>query len=528
MDKLTRQPVWLEAMLDPMTYPHPVDEVRLVQTHISWVFLAGDRVYKIKKPVDFGFLDFTSLEKRHHFCLEELRLNRRLAPQIYLGVWPITSENGVIHLNGKGQILEWAVVMARMPESGMMTRLIEDDLFGEDEIDEIARRLAPFYLQAKGDNKIRRFGGIETIIQNTEENFEQTLPFVGDIIDKDAYEQIVQYTRLFIDKGRDVFKGRVDDGWIIEGHGDLYSANICFDKAKNEIYIFDCIEFNERFRCGDMASDVAFLAMDLDYHGLPHLANRFARVFSEKTGDKGLFTVLDFYKCYRAYVRGKIGCFTWASQEVNDEVREAARRQALHYFRLALRYAGGGAIPTLYVFFGPSGSGKSTVSNAWAMAHGLPVYNSDRVRKELVLKIPASERHIEPLESGIYDPKITERTYRALARLGAAHLMQGESVVLDATYKDAGERGRILKIAKESGADVRFILCACSEDEIRRRLSERAGEEGQVSDGRWEIYLAQKEFFAPDAIKDIDIYSLETSSMPIDDLIARLSAAFIR
>lgn len=522
---MNHEPVWFKAMLDPMTYPHPVDDVRLVQTHISWVFLAGERVYKVKKPVDFGFLDFTTLEKRHHFCLEELRLNRRLAPQIYLGVWPITSENGVIRLNSKGLPVEWVVVMARMPESGMMPRLIEEDAFGEGDVDKIAERLAPFYLKAEGGEDVRRLGGIETIIQNTEENFEQTLPFVGDIIDKDTYEQITRYTRAFIDKGRYILKKRVDGGWIREGHGDLYSANICFDREKNEVYIFDCIEFNERFRCGDTASDAAFLAMDLDYHGLPHLANRFARAFSEKTGDKGLFEVLDFYKCYRAYVRGKIGCFTWASQGVDDEARDAARQQAKHYFRLALRYAGAGARPSLYVFFGPSGSGKSTVSAAWAKALDLPVYNSDRVRKEVVLKIPASERRLEPVGGGIYDPRITERTYRALARLGAGRLMQGESVVLDATYKDEMERRRILEIAGEAGADVKFILCTCPEDEIRRRLLERAEDQGQVSDGRWEIYLAQRGSFTADALKDIDAYRLDTTR-PLDDLIAELSKVF--
>lgn len=518
---MTQEPVWLKTMLDPKTYPHHVDEVRLIQTHISWVFLAGEKVYKVKKPIDFGFLDFTTLEKRRRFCLEELRLNRRLAPEIYLDVQPVTSEGDRISLNGKGEPVEWAVVMARMPDPGMMARLIDMDALGEDEIDMIVRRLVPFYKNADSGDQVNRFGDIGTIIQNTEENFEQTAPFLGKIIDKQTYDHIVRYTRSFIAEGGDTFKQRVIKGRIREGHGDLYSANICFDKKKNKVYIFDCIEFNERFRYGDIASDVAFLAMDLDYQGLPGLSNRFVRAFSKGMEDIGLAGVLDFYKCYRAYVRGKIGCFTWAAEGVEKDVRKSAGDQARQYFRLALRYAKGAKRPVLYVFFGPSGSGKSALSSSWAGGHGLPVYNSDRVRKETVLKIPPDERHIEPMGEGIYNPEITKRTYRALARLGARHLMQGESAALDATYKDKGERARLTEAAREAGADIRFILCTCPEDEIRRRLLERAGKEGQVSDGRWEVYLAQKGAFTTDALSDIEFYPLSTDRT-MDALVAEL------
>lgn len=523
---MSKKPSWMKTMLDPASYPHPVDDVLMIQTHISWVFLAGDRVYKLKKPVDFGFLNFTTLEKRHHFCLEELRLNRRLCAEIYLDVWPVTNDDGQIKINGAGEPVEWAVVMRRMPEEGMMIRLLSENMVGNAEIDAVVNRLAPFYKKAAAGQEIKNFGTIDIIRQNTEENFDQTVSFFGNLIEEAAYSHICNYTRSFINSNKPLFLSRIEQGLIKEGHGDLYSANICFDKANNAVYIFDCIEFNERFRCGDIASDVAFLAMDLDYHGLPTLSNYFVRSFSDQIGDAQLLELKDFYKCYRAYVRGKIGCFTWASDGIDSDTKESARRQASKYFRLALNYAGGIGVPDLYVFFGLSGTGKSTVASAWAKNHQLPFYNSDRVRKKSVAKIPTDERHWEPFGQGIYSRQQTLTTYRALACLAGKHLMQGESVILDATYRDREERLRLLELAREAKANVHFILCTCSEQEIKKRLTQRARIETQVSDGRWEIYLKQKERFASTGELDQDHLMVLSTDRSIPELLDELDKKF--
>jgi predicted kinase len=292
------------------------------------------------------------------------------------------------------------------------------------------------------------------------------------------------------------------------------------------VYIFDCIEFNERFRCGDIASDVAFLAMDLDYHGLPALSNYFVRSFSDQIRDIQLLELVDFYKCYRAYVRGKIGGFTWASDGIDSNTKERARCEALRYFRLALNYAGGTEIPDLYVFFGLSGTGKSTIASAWAERYKLPFYNSDRVRKESIVGIPAEESHYEPFGQGIYSRQHTLNTYKTLARLAGKHLMQGESVILDATYRDREERLRLLELATEAKANIHFILCTCPEHKIKERLVRRSSIKSQISDGRWEIYLKQKEDFDPTNHLNQDYLISLSTDRPVKELVDELDKRF--
>ncbi len=520
---MIQQPEWMETMLAPTTFEKfissPAQEVKLIQTHISYVFLAGDRVFKIKKPVDFGFLDFSTLEKRKEFCHAELRLNQRLCPDIYLEVVPLTSEQGGFELNGTGEVVEWVLVMRRMPEEGLMNRLLDQDLVDQEDIQEIVNRLVPFYASADSSQEVREMGSVQTITHNTEENFQQTEPFVGQIIPEETFNAICNYTRGFISENRKLIESRIENGWIREGHGDLYSANICFDRQAHDVYIFDCIEFNQRFRCGDVASDVAFLAMDLDHFGLPQLSDHFIKSFSEQSNDPELLLLNDFYKCYRAYVRGKIGCFTYQDQGVDEKVREENRRQAENYFKLALKYAGKAPEAHLYVFFGLSGSGKSTLAQAFAERHHLPVFNSDRIRKEIVAGVPATESHIEPFGAGIYSREMSQKTYRAMARLAGSHIVRGESAVLDATYTSQEERQRVIELAEAAGAKVHFILCTCSEDTIKQRLSTRMEKERSVSDGRWEIYLKQKEQFADTtALKSAGLIEVNTE-LPVDQAV---------
>ena len=329
-------PPWLNTLLRAECYPHPAPDIRLVQTHISYVLLAGDYVYKFKKPVNFGFLDFSAADRRHHFCEQELLLNRRLCPDLYLGLVEVTEENGGFALNGSGRPVEWGVRMRRMPEERMMVNLIRAGSLVAEHIDALVEVLADFYCRAEGGEKVRQFGSAEAVAVNVLENFEQTRPFLGQGgLDQARFDRIAGAARDFLER-HDLFQQRIDEGRIRDCHGDLYSANICL---ADKVYIYDCIEFNERFRFSDVASDVAFLAMDLDFHGLDALSHRFIDRFVTRTNDPGLLTLLDFYKGYRAYVRGKIGLFTAADPAVDAGVRAACLEDAARYFTLAERYA---------------------------------------------------------------------------------------------------------------------------------------------------------------------------------------------
>lgn len=493
------EPEWLSVLMKP-TGLNQAKKFHLIQTHISWVLLTDEIVYKIKKPVDFGFLNYTTIEKRRFFCEEEVRLNRRLCPEIYFGVVPIVKTlDGGYEFEAQGETVEWAVKMRRMPEDGIMTHLLKKNEINIGHIDAILDRLAPFYSTKHEQTEVEarlitETGSLDVIRHNTEENFEQILPFVDQLIPSALYDTVCSYTRDFLHIHAGLFEKRRREGRIKDGHGDLYSANICFDSFKNQVYIFDCIEFNDRFRYGDVASDAAFLAMDLDMHGYADLARYFVSRLSHVLNDSDMLQLMDFYKCYRAVVRGKIGCFTWASPSVDAPARQEAQSNALRYFKLAGQYAQPQR-SRLYVVYGLSGTGKTTVANMLAAMAGMPVYHSDVVRKELIAGIPASERHLEAFGEGIYSKDISHKTYLAMARLAARHLAAGEDVILDATYTDSLERKRLLDIIRHCHADPVFIQTTCSEQEVKRRLANRINQPQEVSDGRWEIYLKQKERF---------------------------------
>jgi len=325
----------VEALMKPEAYDEDPGKIELIQTHISFVFLTRKFVYKVKKAVNFGFLDFSTLEKRRFFCEKELELNRRLCPDMYLDVVPI-NKSKVLKIKGEGETVEYAVKMKRIPQDKIMSKLLEENKVDERLVDRIAKLTADFHAKAETNARISEFGSLTTIGTNWKENFEQTEEYVGKALSAKDFKLIHQEVENFMNTNKPLFEKRLAEGKVRDCHGDIHSGNIFIT---DKIYIFDAIEFNERFRYSDVAADVAFLAMDLDFRKRPDLSTFFVRRYTEYSGDQELMKLLSFYMCYRAYVRGKVVGFRLKDSNIDLKEKRAAVREAKAYFKLAANYA---------------------------------------------------------------------------------------------------------------------------------------------------------------------------------------------
>ena len=482
-------PPLIRAMLSPSFYPHRPKRVELLQTHISYVFLTGELVYKVKKPVDFGFLDFTTLEKRRHFSEEELRLNRRLSPEIYLEVTEIKEEDGRFSLGGEGETVEVAVVMKQLPASRNMERLLEEGKVTEGMVDELASLIASFHRSARTDPYISSFGEAEKVAVSIVENFEQTSSFIGVTIPKEWYEELRDYSYGFLEERKGLFSRRVAEGRVREGHGDLHTQNVYF---VDKIYVLDCIEFNERFRFLDVANDIAFLLMDLEHKGAWEVANRFLNSYLAESGDYGLISLLRFYKIYRAYVRGKVIGFETRMEDIPIEQRERAKERARGYFALSYRYLTEGRRPFLLATTGVIGSGKSYLSLKLAPKLGAVVIRSDALRKALAGLSPRQKCH-EPFLQGIYYPEMTERVYEEMVRQAREILEEGIPVILDGSFSKREQRRKVLELASEGNYPYLFLHTQCPLPLIEERLRGRE----DISDGRLEILPSHLNSYEP-------------------------------
>lgn len=484
----------LKAMSNPDFYPHRPESVQVIQTHISSLFLAGPYVYKIKKAVDFGFLDFTSLEKRKFYCDEELRLNRRLAPDTYLGLAEISEDSqGDLFLGPGGRVVEYAVRMQLLPAERMLKSLLAKGEVAPSVIEAIAGKVADFHRHAATGGTIDLMGGGEIIRRNHEENFAEMEQHVGDTIRDCEYRFIKSYGEEFLEREQELLARRVREHRIRECHGDLHLEHICL---ADDIIIFDCIEFNERFRDTDVAAEVAFLAMDLDYNGYPEHARTFVNAYIRAAGDPDISRLLNFYQCYYACVRGKVNSFRTHDQAIAPQERENARETATRYFDLAYAYAARPERPVLVLTIGLMGTGKSALAKNLAPQIGAAIIRTDVLRKEM-LHLSAVGRHYEDFGKGIYAEDVSRRTYEKALVLAREKIARRVPVIIDASYKKQEERTRAYEAAKQMGADFFIIECTCREDVVKKRLDARASRQDEVSDGRWEIYHAQKKDFEP-------------------------------
>jgi aminoglycoside phosphotransferase family enzyme len=332
--QLQNQKQVVQAMLTLEAYPEKPNKIELIQTHISFVFLTENFVYKVKKAVNFGFLDFSTLDKRRLFCEKELEINKRLCPELYINVVPI-NKSSLIKIGGSGETVEYALKMKRLPQERIMTTLIKEGKVDKKTIDDIAKIVVDFHSRAQTSPKIDEFGSLEIIRTNWAENFNQTTKYVNKTISMKEFHLIQTKIEAFENK-KTLFETRITDRRIRDCHGDLHSGNIF---VTDKICIFDAIEFNDRFRYSDVASDVAFLAMDLEYQKRVDLANYFIERYLLYSKDHQLISLLEFYKCYRAYVRGKVISFKLDDPNISENEKEGVITEARAYFELATQYA---------------------------------------------------------------------------------------------------------------------------------------------------------------------------------------------
>ena len=479
---------------DPRSYAGPSKRVRVLQTHSAWLTLVGRRAYKVKKPVNFGFLDFSTLEKRRYFCEREVELNRRLCPGTHLGVVPISMNRGRLSFGGDGKIVEYAIEMRRLPERGFLPRLLAQGRVSTREVDEIVETLVPFYRAQEPTPEIEQWGSIANLRISTDENFRQTEDFVGVTISRPAFAAIRHWTVAFYRRHAALFATRIHERRIRDCHGDLHLEHIHF--GRKGLTIYDCIEFNDRFRYIDVASDAAFLAMDFDFTGHPEFARHFAQRLARTLHDPGLLALLDFYKCYRAYVRGKVESFQQMATGVPESERAACRARASRYFRLALQYAVCGSEPEALVVMGRVGAGKSTLARSLGGELGWEVFSADRIRKELA-GVPLHVRGTTAERRRLYAQRMTDRTYAALAHHALGQLRQHRGVILDATFSSRRRRRQFLRALDQAGVACRFVEVQATTELLRKRLAARALRVGEISDARLEDFSALDRAYEP-------------------------------
>ncbi len=455
----------------------------LIETHISWVFLGPSEVFKVKRPVDFGFLDFTTIEARRRACDAEVRLNRRLAPDVYLDVVPVTVDTTGAHsIGGTGQTVDWAVRMRRLSMEHRADTLLGAGSLHPGHIDELAACIARFHEDARCDQETSRHGEVETILRNVQENFEQTRESIGEYLTQAQAEKIEIWQREVL-KDEQRFTERIAAGRVRDGHGDLRLEHVYFEAGRT-ISIIDCVEFNDRFRYGDVCADIAFLSMDLAWHGRVDLAERFLARYARETHDYGLYTVVDFYESYRAFVRGKIASFLANDPEASLATRERANREARRYFLLSLAYERPPLVPPKIVAVGGMiASGKSRTATFIGDLLAAPVISSDRMRKHLMGRQPEESMKSDAW-SGAYSPTTTERVYRELWTTATTILESGRPVVIDASFRTAEVRRAARDLAERH--DVPFVLVECQapRELLLQRLAKRDERSGHVSDAR--------------------------------------------
>ena len=482
---MTTLPPIVKALLNPATYPHLVTApIELIQTHISYVFLTGEFVYKLKKPANYGFLDFSTLEKRKHFCHEELRLNQRGAAELYLDVLPIAQDGETLVLNGIGEAVEYVVKMRQFPQETLLSAMYDRGELTNQHLIDLAQVLAAFHKDAPTNDYILSFGAVAQIRQAIDENYDQTAGYIGVAQTQEQFDETKAYTDKLFAEQEAMFKSRVEHRFIRECHGDVHLRNICF--WHNKILLFDCIEFNEPFRFVDTMFDIAYIIMDFDARNRADLANLFLNTYLEQSGDWEGLQVLPLYLSRQSYVRAKVTSFLLSDPSIPEAVKQESKETASRYYRLSWEYTQHKQ-GKIILMSGLSGSGKSTIASKLARESGAIQIRSDAVRKHLGgVALDAKG------DDSLYSPEMNQKTYDRLLTLGVMLASQGWTIILDAKYDRQALRTPVIEQAQAAGIAIEILYCEASEDDLRDRVSQR---QGDISDADLEV-LAQQTFEA--------------------------------
>ena len=495
--------------------------VTLIQTHISNVLLAGEHAYKLKKPVAFGFVDFSTLEARRCCCEEELRLNRRTAPQIYLDVVRVTGTEGAPRLGGRGPVIEYAVRMRRFATRNLADRRARAGRLNAAHIDRLAAAVAAFHARAATAPAGAHYGAPDKVLRWARENFALCLLRLDDEPRRARLQRLAQWTEEEFRRRAGWFAARHAGGFIRECHGDLHLANIVL---LDEVPVpFDGIEFNAELRFIDVASDVAFTFMDLVEHGLPRLAWRFLNQYLEASGDYGLLTGLRFYAVYRALVRAKVSLIRAHQPDTHASEKQRAAAAFLRDLALAERLAAASS-PLLVAIGGLSGSGKTTVASLLLEHLGALRVRSDIERKRLA-GLAAGARTAAAFGAGLYSPEMTMRTYERLHEVAASVLAAGFPVIIDAAMLRRVERRALSRLAVRFGVRYECIWCDASAATLRARVARRQAQGADASDATLAV-LEQQRAFAEEPVAGEGVLRFGTG-MPrrrLDAEVARLAA----
>jgi len=481
----------VSRMSEPSFYSPRPSRVDVRETHVSMVFLAGGRVYKLKKPVRMPFLDYSTRERRRHFCEEEVRLNRRFAPDVYLGVRGIAERDGDLAMTAADDpaALEHTVVMRRYDEGATLERLVATSSADARLAEHVGARVAELHHaapRAPAGYWMPRYVG-----ERVEENFVTARPEIGNLVDQLTFDALERFSRAFLHGHAALLERRAATGRVREVHGDLRAEHVLIEGDRTSLV--DCVEFDPRMRCIDVAADVAFLTMDLERLGARPLAEAAERAYVAATGDDEAPALLSFYGCYRACVRAKVAAIRIHQLDPADPARAAAQEEARGLFALALHLAWRARLPLAVVFCGVAGSGKSTLAAGLARLSGLPHLSSDTVRKELA-GIPPDRRGGPEL----YEQESTARTYAELAARARAALAAGSGAIVDATFHRTEQRAAL----RDAGACVLWVECRAPEETLRARTAARAHAPERGSDAAWPVAAAQLE--AWEALSEIE------------------------